>query len=261
MNHRKQVTTDKQSRGFSTLELLLVMVVTLIIAALAIPEFDQVRRVLRISGDARDLNGALNQAKMMAAANFTEARVYVDLAPNPLYCPNSNTGSGCTFHVDVWNKALNGGNGCWQTVGDFVPGPPAQPRCFIPGTSPVQILSPGVTFAFAGIGAPPLNTQPPGIAEGTSQAGQGERCTPVNGKRVGQQATTACIQFNSRGIPIDYGNNGVPTGNGAIYITDTTQVYGVTVAATGLSQVWANNINGNGNGNGNGNNANGWYRK
>lgn len=253
MNRRKRGNGQSASRGFSTLELLLVMVVSLVIAALAIPGFNEVRRTLRISGDARDLNGAINQAKMQAAADFTEARVYVDLAPNATYCPQTSTGSGCTFHVDVWNKALNGGNGCWQTVGDFVPGPPAQPRCIIPGTSPVQILSPGVTFAFAGLAATPPNTQPGGIAEGTA----GQRCTPVNGKRVGQQASTACIQFNSRGIPIDYGNGGVPTGNGAIYITDTTQVYGVTVGATGLSQVWANNINGNGNGN----NANGWYRK
>lgn len=245
MNHCKQGTRDKQSRGFSTLELLLVMVVTLIIAALAIPEFNQVRRVLRISGDARDLNGAINQAKMQSAADFTEARLYIDLAPNAI-CPNT---PGCAFHVDVWNKAGNGGNGCWQVVGDF------NNPCFVPGVSPVQYLSQGVVFGFAGLGAPPPNTQPGGIAEGTA----GQRCTPVNGKRIGQQATTACVQFNSRGIPIDYGNNGVPTGNGAIYITDTTQVYGVTVGATGLSQVWANNLNGNGNGNGN--NANGWYRK
>lgn len=241
MNHRNlYLARDKRSRGFSTLELLLVMAISLVIAALAIPGFNQVRRVLRISGDARDLNGAINQAKMQSAADFTEARVYVDLGANTIN----------TFHVDVWNKAGNGGTGCWQVVGDL-----ANP-CFVPGVSPVQYLSPGVSFGLAGVGAPPLNTQPAGIAQGISQGGQGERCSPVNGKRVGQQVTTACIQFNSRGIPIDI-NTGVPTGNGALYVTDNTQVYGVTVAATGLSQVWANNINGNGNGN----NANGWYRK
>ena len=236
MNHRNlNGTGQSRTRGFSTLELLLVMVVTLIIAALAIPEFDQVRRVLRISGDARDLNGAINQAKMQAAASFTEARVFIDLGANQIN----------TFHVDVWNKAGNGGTGCWQVVGDV------RNPCYVPGPSPVQYLSPGVSFGFAGLGAPPPNTQPGGIAQGTA----GERCTPVNGKRVGQLATTACMQFNSRGIPIDI-NTGVPTGNGAVYITDNTQVYGVTVAATGLSQVWANNLNGNGN-NGKAN----WYQK
>lgn len=219
---------DKRTQGFSTLEVLLVMVVSLIIAAFAIPGFNQVQRTLRISGDARDLNGAINQAKIQAAADFTESRVYVDLGANQIN----------TFHVDVWNKAGNGGTGCWQVVGDL------NNPCFIPGVSPVQYLSPGVSFGTSGVGAPPPNTQGNGI--GQAQL----RCTPVNGKRVGQQATTACIQFNSRGIPIDF-NTGVPTGNDAFYITDNTQVYGVTVGATGLGQVWAINANGNGN----------WYRK
>jgi type II secretory pathway pseudopilin PulG len=217
-------TRDK--RGFSTLELLLVMVVTLVIAAFAIPGFNEVRRTLRISGDARNLNGAVNQAKLQAAADFTDARLYIDLGAN-----NVNT-----FHVDIWNKAAN----CWQVVGDLLN------PCYAPGRSPVQFLSQGVSFGFAGVGAPPPNTQAGGIAQGTG----GQRCNPVNGRRVGQQAATACIQFNSRGTPID--GNGLPAGNvGGIYITDNTQVYGVTVGATGLSQVWANNVQGNAN----------WYRK
>src|SRR6266700_4452464 len=183
MNQRNLHATGHSSRGFSTLELLLVMAVSLVIAAFAIPGFNQVQRTLRISGDAHDLNGAVNQAKMQAAADFTESRVYVDLGANQIN----------TFHVDVWNKAGNGGAGCWQVVGDF------NNPCYVPGRSPVQSLSPGVSFGFAGLGAPPPNTQPGGIAEGTG----GQRCTPVNGRRIGQQATTACIQFNSRGIPLD----------------------------------------------------------
>lgn len=236
MNQRNLYRTVQKSRGFSTLEVLLVMVVSLIIAAFAIPGFNQVQRTLRISGDARDLNGAINQAKMQAAADFTESRLYIDLGANQIN----------TFHVDVWNKALNGGNGCWQTVGDMNPGPPPVPRCMVPGVSPVQYLSPGVSFGFTGVGVPPPNTQT-NIVQGPG----GFSCAPVNGKRVGQQPTLACIQFNSRGIPININNGGVPTGNGAFYITDNTQVYGVTVGATGLSQVWANNIKGNAN----------WYRK
>ncbi len=225
---RKQYRTERdRSRGFSTLEVLLVMVVSLIIAAFAIPGFDQMRRALRISGDGRDLNGAINQAKLQAAADFTEARVYVDLGANQIN----------TFHVDVWNKAGNGGVGCWQVVGDL------NNPCYAPGVSPVQYLSPGVSFGTSGVGAPPPSTQGNGIA-------QGPRCNPVNGKRLGQLATTACIQFNSRGIPIDT-NTGAPTGNDAFYITDNTQVYGVTMGASGLSQVWATSAKGNAN----------WYRK
>ena len=225
--HKLRGIGQSRSRGFSTLELLLVMVVSLVIAALAIPGFNQVRRTLRISGDGRELNGVINQAKLQAAADFTLARVYFDLGAN----------TANTFHVDVWNKAGNGGAGCWQVVGDI------NNPCFVPGTSPVQSLSQGVTFGFAGVGNPPPNTQANGI-------NQGPRCDPVNGRRIGQSANTACIEFNSRGFAIDP-TTGVPNGNEAVYITDGIQVYGVTVGATGMSQVWANNVNGNAN----------WYRK
>ena len=233
MNQNKQYGSGQSgSRGFSTLELLLVMVVSLVVAALAIPGFNQVRRTLRISGDVRDLNGAINQAKLQAAADFTDSRVYFDLGANAIN----------TFHIDVWNKNLN----CWQTVGDLDAF--GQPRCIIVGTSPVQYLSQNVCFPTAPncpflVGAPPPNTQANGIQ-------QGPRCDPVNGKKVGQGASTACVEFNSRGIPVDPATL-APSGNEAVYITDGSQVYGVTISATGMSQVWANNIQ---------NNAN-WYRK
>src|SRR5438046_59909 len=129
MNCKPDQAEHDRSRGFSTLEVLMVMFVSLVIAALAIPGFDQVRRTLRISGDARDLNAAINQAKLMAAADFTRARVYIDLGFS-----NVNT-----FHVDVWNKA----NNCWQVVGDV------NNPC-LSGVSPVQYLSPGVSFGTGG---------------------------------------------------------------------------------------------------------------
>ena len=42
-------------------------------------------------------------------------------------------------------------------------------------------------------------------------------------------ANTACIMFNSRGVPID--STFAPTGDDALYVTDGMAVYGVTVAA------------------------------
>jgi type II secretory pathway pseudopilin PulG len=230
MNNSNKLGRTKQvrSRGFSTLELLIVMMISLVIAALAIPGFNQMRRALRISGDARDLNGAINQAKLQAASDFTWTRVYIDLGANAIN----------TFHVEAWNKAGLGGAGCWQTVGDV------NNPCTVVGVSPVQSLSSGVSFGTSGVGAPPPNAQPNGI-------GQAIRCVPVNGRRVGQLATTACITLNSRGVPIDPAT-ATPTANDAVYITDNTQVYAVTVSPTGLSQVWATGAN-------NGNAT--WYHK
>jgi Tfp pilus assembly protein FimT len=225
MNQRNQCRTRQRTRGFSTLELLLVVAVSLVIAALAIPGFNQVQRTLRISGDARDLNAAINQAKLLAAADFTRARVYID----------TGAGTANTFHVDVWDKT----NGCWHALGDT-----ANP-CLVDGTtSPAaQSLSPGVTFGWTGVGAPPPNTQTGGIQ-------QAPTCYHSHGLGFGTASATSCTVINSRGIPI-VPASGAPTGNDAIYITDGTQVYAVTVSPTGISQVWANNIKGNAN----------WYQK
>jgi type II secretory pathway pseudopilin PulG len=229
-NHSKLHQKEQgRSRGFSTIELLMVMLVSLVIAAFSIPGFNQVRRTLRISGDGRDLNGAINQAKLQAAADFTRARVFVDISANK---PN-------TFHVDVWNKAGNGGAGCWQTVNDF-----NNPCMLRFGNSPVQNLSQGVRFGFAGVGAPPPNTQGNGIQ-------QAPPCEHTKGNGAGAIEGTACIVFNSRGIPINSPGNLAPTGNDAFYVTDNSVVYGMTVGPSGLSQVWATSANGNAN----------WYRK
>lgn len=204
----------KKSTGFSILELLVVMMITAIAAALAIPGYNSITRSLRISGDARNLNAAINQAKLQAASNFTRSRVYVDLVGN-------------TFHVDTWNKAGNGGAGCWQTVND-----PAN-ACGS-STSPVQSLSSGVTFGYANVGSPPPNTQSQ-ISQGTSATS----CSSRNGHAYGVVSNTNCVMFNSRGLAIQPGNWSPITNADAIYITDNNMVYAVTVGATGVSQVWA----------------------
>ena len=232
-NHKPSRPENDGHRGYSALELLVVMMVSLIIAALTIPNFNQIRRNLRISGDARDLNGAINQAKLQAAADFTWARVYGDFT-NPRLS---------TFHVEVWNKALNGGAGCWQTVGDPIAAAPFV-RCTVAGTSPVQTMSDQVTFGFGGAGAPPPNTQTNGIA-------QASPCQNIAGGN-GTTANTGCIVFNSRGMPINWGN-GTPTPDDAFYITDNTVVYGMTVGPTGISQIWAAQANGGTGGS--------WYHK
>ncbi len=218
-NIRKRIGIPRNGdQGFSTLELLLVITISLIMAAVAIPGYNSIRRTLRISGDGRDLNGAINQAKLEAAAGFTRARVYADLTAN-------------TFHIETWNKTGNGGAGCWQTVND-----PNNP-CTVAGTSPVQNLSTSVTFGFSGAGNPPPNTQ--------AQFGQAPRCKVRSGLALGVVSNTACVEFNSRGIPIK-DTTGAPEVDDAFYITDNNMVYGVTVGATGVTQVWTISASGTG---------------
>jgi len=86
-------------------------------------------------------------------------------------------------------------------------------------------LSTNSSFGYGIVSTAPPNTQ------GT--IGQAAPCKDNTGADV---ANTACVIFNSRGVPID--STGGSTNNGAFYVTDGTAVYGVTVAATGMIRVW-----------------------
>ncbi len=83
-----------------------------------------------------------------------------------------------------------------------------------------QFLSTGVTFGFGSLTSPPSNTQ--------ATLALAPACPGIS--------NTACIIFNSRGIPVDSTNT--PTGDDALYVTDGKSVTGVTVLATGLTQIW-----------------------
>jgi prepilin-type N-terminal cleavage/methylation domain-containing protein len=89
-------------------------------------------------------------------------------------------------------------------------------------------LSSGVDFGFGTLATPPPNTQP--------VINQAPACllALTAGNNI---ANTACVMFNSRGIPVDA--VGAPVGNIAFYVTDhQTGVYGVTVSATPLVRLW-----------------------
>ena len=113
--------------------------------------------------------------------------------------------SGQSFHLETWNKTLN----MWVTEG---------------GVNP---LATGNTFGYGSLGTPPSGTQ--------TSIGQAPPCQALTGGN-GTIGSTACVVFNSRGIPVD--STGAPTANDALYLTDTTSVYGVTVAATGSFRLW-----------------------
>jgi hypothetical protein len=96
-------------------------------------------------------------------------------------------------------------------------------------------LSTGVTFGFGSIASAPPNSQTV-IAQSTA-------CVTAAGAAI---ANTACILFNSRGIPVDPSgaapNVGAPTGSDALYLTDGTAVFAMTLSATGQSKMYRTNI-------------------
>jgi prepilin-type N-terminal cleavage/methylation domain-containing protein len=203
--------TDSLERGFTFLEVLIVVAISAVMAAVAIPGYLSMTRYLRIAGDSRDINATFAEAKMRAAQDFTHARVHADLASN-------------TYALEVWDKTGNGGAGCWKTEGDNTHPCTAT-------SSPTVPLSPGVSFGFGSASAGNPNPQ--------STIGQAPACTSgVAGGAVGSTySNTACIEFNSRGIPV--AQSGSPATNDALYITDLNTVYGVTVIASGLIQIWS----------------------
>ena len=91
-------------------------------------------------------------------------------------------------------------------------------------------LSQNVSFGFLPVATPPPNT--------TLAIDQAPKCKS-NAVPPVDIANTACIIFNSRGTPID--PTGAPSTLGAIYLTDGTAVYGITLSATGMVRTWRTN--------------------
>lgn len=118
-------TRPSASAGFSAIELLVVLAVAGTLAAMTVPMSMSMVDEYRLSGDAHDVSNSIALAKMSASAQFTRARVRINLTAG-------------TFQVEQWQKT---GTPAWVADG---------------GISP---LATGDTFGPGTIGAPPPNTQ------------------------------------------------------------------------------------------------------
>lgn len=181
--------------GFSLLELLVVVGLTAVISAIAVPMMSNNLGYLRLSGDARSLSNATSLARMQAASSFGQTRVYLDFSVNG-------------YHIEIKTPTSP-----WTAQG---------------GVS--YLSSVAESYGFGVVSAAPPNTQ--------TTIGQAPPCLN-NASPALPIANTACIVFNSRGIPIDA--TGAPTGAYAVYLTDGVAVYGVTVSATSTIRLWRTN--------------------
>ena len=200
MLHRFRASAASDG-GFSLVEMMMVIGIIGVLAAISLPMTGNALRYLRISGDARNLSNAAAVSKMRAAAKFTQARLYVDL-------------TGGTFYIQTFDKTV--------TV-------PCPVGCWINETGTTS-LSSSVSYGYGPVTAAPSNTQ--------TTIGQAPQCMTAAATPVAV-ANTACIIFNSRGLPVD--STGSPYGNDAIYLNDGSAVYGLTIAATGFIRLWRTN--------------------
>ena len=196
------------------LEIVIVLTVGIILTTMAIPKVVSLTRGYRSVGDARSLNEEVSLAKMRAAAYFTEARVFANLSSNQ-------------YRVEVWSRTQN----CWVTEGDTQ----CSSSYTSPNAPPSTLLLTTVTFGYGSLSTPPPSTQ--------STLGQAPACqsdADMQALSAGSVANSACVVFNSRGIPVD--NTLAPTSSDALYVTDSSSVYGVTILPTGLIQTWRTDL-------------------
>jgi prepilin-type N-terminal cleavage/methylation domain-containing protein len=171
--------------GYSLMEIMLVVALTGVIAAIAIPMMGNSLGFFRLSGDARAISNSMALAKMRAASVFGRVRIRFDLPAR-------------SFHLETWNAATN------QWVSD----------------------AGGVTYLWL-----PVTIAPPATQAVIKEAAT---CKDPAGNDI---PNTSCVIFNSRGIPIDSSANPQPVVD-AMYVTDGSAVYGVTVSATGMVRTW-----------------------
>jgi prepilin-type N-terminal cleavage/methylation domain-containing protein len=163
MRYRLTQRIRTAERGFTILEVVVVVAIALIIAGIAIPNFMNMAHASRLKGAATDFAGLLQTARMRAEVDDRYYSVYV-LAGNPQQA-----------YVDVYPQAANGTSGNGGTA--------------VVANDPVIQISTEIT--------PKAATSAPNTASLKSQLlPAGSPVTPQDGTAAGFPFT-----FSPRGLP------------------------------------------------------------
>lgn len=176
---RRVGTASRQDRGFTLVELLIVMVVAAVVLAIGAPQFSEFRRNNRLSGASNDLLAALQLARTEAIKRQLPVAV----------CATSNPQADepvCTAGpFSGWLVFEDADSDCQRT-----PGEPAPIRAEGPLDGSLSTAADGVCAAFA----------PTGFALELPVGVETERVLICDDRGTGLQAGTT--QSAARGISI-----------------------------------------------------------
>jgi Tfp pilus assembly protein FimT len=116
----------KDARGFSLVELCILLGMVMLVSAMAIPSLSDAMRGMQLAADARNIASALNYAKLSATSQMKRYRVSFVLAENRWQVEKFNNTSGL-FEAELEGSTLSTESGiAFQTTsGDALTGYPS----------------------------------------------------------------------------------------------------------------------------------------